>query len=126
MATQKSTQVAPAASVTSSTDDAGIDKLRECITYADSYCQSAQRTISAATAAILMMLREPDSPGLRMQIKALCVAIDYQATDCMNAVNVSAEEHGAHWIDQRDRDNDTLICAAANRPHRANQVEQAS
>lgn len=112
MASNKSTQAAPAAFVKSAAIDAEIIKLRDYITEADSFCQGANRSISAATTSILLALREPDSPAMRLRIKALCEIIQYESHDCMNSVNASAEELGANFISP-DREDDRLICAAA-------------
>ncbi len=74
--------------------------------------QGANESIGALARSISMLLREPDSGNMRLRIKALCELIEYTAGDLSNTVNCIAEQHGAHFIDEGDLNERSLIWAA--------------
>lgn len=93
--------------------DNNIKELQEGLLEADMYCQLANEKIQAASTAICLMLREPDSGALRLQIKTLCEIIEHQAFVAMNDVNSIAEQCGAHYVDELARAEAGRLHAAA-------------
>lgn len=94
---------------------AAITAMQNALNEADCIAQSAHEKIEAAVRSICLMLREPDSGSLRLHIKTLCELIDYHAFDATNTVNSIAEQHGANYIDERTRAEESLIHAAARK-----------
>lgn len=81
-----------------------IWKLQESLNSIDAATQDAETRIQALTAAIRLMVQQPDSGTLRLQISELCTAIDHAAFEAMNFVNSEAEQVGANFIDGKKRD----------------------
>ncbi|MFZ5525741.1 MAG: hypothetical protein ACOZE7_03700 [Pseudomonadota bacterium] len=61
-----------------------IWKLQESLNSIDAATQDAKERIQALTAAIRLMVQQPDSGTLRLQISELCTAIDHAAFEAMN------------------------------------------
>lgn len=92
---------------------AAITEMQLSLNDIDYFAQSAQQKIEAAARSICLMLREPDSGAMRVRIKTLCTLIEDKSFDVMNTVNSIAERHGANYIDEQARAEDSRICAAA-------------
>lgn len=90
-----------------------IKKLQSAFNDADCVAQGAEEKIKAATHAIKLMLKEPDSGERRLCMKTLCEFIEHHSFDVMNAVNSFAEEAGANYVNETSRAEETLIYAAA-------------
>lgn len=90
-----------------------IKKFQTAFEDADCTTQGAEEKIKAATHAIKLMLKEPDSGERRLCIKTLCELIEHHAFDVMNTVNSLAEEAGANHVNLTSRAEETLIYAAA-------------
>lgn len=80
-----------------------IQKLRAALTEMDCYAQDAEQGICALAAGIKALLTSPDSGIVREQVYRLCGLIEERAFDTMNRVNSLAEDWGANFTDEADR-----------------------
>ena len=90
-----------------------VKTLQTALNEADYRAQGAEEKINAATHAIKLMLKGPDSGGQRLRIKTLCELIENQSFDVMNTINSLAEKAGAHYVDEISRKEEELMHAAA-------------
>ncbi len=80
-----------------------LQKLRNAMTEMDCHVQEAEQGICAMAAGIKALLTSPDSGIVREQVYRLCTLIEDQATNSMDRVNSLAEEWGANFADEADR-----------------------
>ena len=89
-----------------------ITALQSALNDVDCSVQEAHENVAAAARAIKALLTLPDSVDMRLSIRRLCNQIFEQSFDGMNEANAKAEEFGANHINERDRSEESAICAA--------------
>lgn len=93
---------------------AAIKELQTALNDVDCRAQDDGEKIRAAVYSILLALREPDSAQMRLHIKTLCDLIEYWMFGLMDTANGRAEDFGAHYINEIERAEASLIYAAAS------------